>query len=69
MTEAGSGSVQERERALLSEIIAKVNDLFGADTTDSDKLVHVNSVLKGKLLESEILMRQASCIIGPVCVW
>ncbi len=60
LTEAGSGSVQEKEKALLEEIIAKVNDLFGSDTTEGDKLVYVNSVLKGKLLESEVLARQAS---------
>ena len=32
LTDAGSGSVQEKEKARLGEIIAKVNDLFGADT-------------------------------------
>jgi len=37
-----------------------VNDLFGADTTDGDQLIYVNNVLKGKLVESETLMQQAS---------
>jgi type I restriction enzyme R subunit len=60
LREAGSGSVQEKEKALLNEIIARVNDLFGTDTTDGDKLVYVNSVLKGKLLESEVLTQQAA---------
>lgn len=60
LSEAGSGSVQEKEKALLQEIIAKVNDLFGGDTTEGDKLIYVNNVLKGKLLESEILVQQAS---------
>jgi type I restriction enzyme, R subunit len=60
LTEAGSGSVQEKEKALLSEIIARVNDLFGGDTTEGDKLVYVNKVLKGKLLESETLRQQAA---------
>jgi len=60
MRETGSGSVQEKDKALLSEIIARVNDLFGGETTDGDKLVYVNSVLKGKLLESEVLTQQAS---------
>lgn len=60
MTEAGSGSVQEKEKIRLSEIIAKVNELFGGDTTDGDKLVYVNDVLKGKLLESEMLAQQAA---------
>ena len=60
LTELGSGSVQEKERALLSEVIARVNDLFGGDTTEGDKLVYVNNVLKGKLLESETLRQQAA---------
>jgi type I restriction enzyme R subunit len=60
LTEAGSGSVQERQKAYLSEIIEKVNDLFDGDLTDQDKLVYVNDVIKGKLLESETLRRQAT---------
>ena len=60
ITEAGSGSVQEKEKAFLAEIIEKLNDLFGADTTDQDQLVYVNHVLKGKLLESETLRQQAA---------
>lgn len=28
--------MQEKQKALLKEIISKVNDLFGADTTDGD---------------------------------
>jgi type I restriction enzyme R subunit len=59
LTDAGSGSVQEKEKARLGEIIAKVNDLFGADTTEGDKLIYVNDVIKGKLLESDTLMQQA----------
>lgn len=60
ITEAGSGSVQEREKALLNEIIEKVNDLFEGELTDQDKLVYVNNVIKGKLLESETLRQQAT---------
>jgi type I restriction enzyme R subunit len=60
ITESGSGSVQEKEKALLNEIIEKVNDLFEGDLTDQDKLVYVNNVIKGKLLESETLMQQAA---------
>ena len=60
ITESGSGSVQEKEKALLNEIIEKVNDLFDGDLTDQDKLVYVNNVIKGKLLESETLMQQAA---------
>lgn len=60
LTEAGAGTVQEKQKALLYEIIAKVNDLFEGDLTDEDKLVYVNNVLKGKLLESKTLAQQAS---------
>ena len=60
ITEAGSGSVQEKERAYIRELIEKLNQLFGADTTDQDQLVYVNHVIKGKLLESETLKQQAA---------
>jgi len=57
---AGTGSVQEKEKAYLVEIIARVNDLFEGDLTDDDRLVYVNNVIKGKLLESQILVKQAA---------
>ena len=60
LTEAGGGSVHDKEKAYLAEIIEKVNELFGADTTDQDQLVYVSHVLKGKLLESETLRQQAA---------
>jgi type I restriction enzyme R subunit len=60
MTGAGSGSVQEKEKAYLLEIIEKVNDLFEGELTDNDRLVYVNNVIKGKLLESQILVKQAA---------
>jgi type I restriction enzyme R subunit len=44
--------VQEKEKAYLREIIEKVNTLFEGELTDEDKLVYVNNVIKGKLLES-----------------
>nr|WP_255630990.1 hypothetical protein [Novosphingobium sp. FKTRR1] len=55
----GTGSVQDKQKALLAEIIAKVNDLFEGELTDDDQLIYVNNVLKGKLLESETLRVQA----------
>ncbi|MEO8655906.1 MAG: hypothetical protein ABI409_17400 [Ramlibacter sp.] len=58
--EPGSGSVQEKEKARLAEIIDKVNDLFEGDLSDDDRLVYVNNVIKGKLLESEVLAQQAN---------
>jgi type I restriction enzyme, R subunit len=56
----GSGALREKERAYLAEIISKVNSLFDGELTDQDKLVYVNNVLKGKLLESETLQQQAA---------
>lgn len=58
MTDPGSGEIHEKQKMLLAEIIAKVNELFQGDLTDEDKLVYVNHV-KSKLLESETLKEQA----------
>jgi type I restriction enzyme, R subunit len=58
-SEVGGGMVREPQKAWLSEIIKKVNDLFDGELTDDDKLVYVNNVIKGKLLESKILRQQA----------
>lgn len=58
--DVGSGAVQEKRKALLAEIIEKVNDLFTGDLTDGDQLVFVNDVIKGKLLESGALITQAA---------
>jgi type I restriction enzyme R subunit len=52
--------VQDKEKALLREIIAQVNELFEGNLTEDDKLVYVNNVLKGKLMESEVLAQQAA---------
>jgi type I restriction enzyme R subunit len=57
---AGSGAVQDKEKVRLGEIIAKVNDLFEGELTEDDRLVYVNNVIKGKLLESQILVKQAA---------
>ncbi len=58
--EAGAGYVHDKEKAKLLEIIAKVNELFEGELTENDRLVYVNDVIKGKLLESGILMQQAA---------
>ena len=60
LTETGSGEIQEKEKVRLAQIIEKVNTLFEGELTDDDKLVYVNHVLKGKLLESGILAQQAA---------
>ena len=57
---AGAGQVRERQKAYMAEIIAKLNDLFTGELTDDDKLVYVNNVLKGRLLESAVLRQQAA---------
>ena len=38
ITDIGGGMVQEKEKALLKEIIQKVNDLFEGELTDLDKI-------------------------------
>jgi type I restriction enzyme, R subunit len=60
MDAVGSGAVQEKEKAFLDAIIQKVNGLFDGDLTDDDQLLYVNGVLKGKLLENELLVQQAA---------
>jgi type I restriction enzyme R subunit len=44
----------------MAEVIAKLNEVFGEDTTVDDQLVYVNHVLMGKLMESETLRQQAA---------
>lgn len=61
LLEAGSGELREKEKALLGEIIARVNELFdGGELTDGDKLSYVNGVIKGKMMENETLRQQAA---------
>jgi len=60
LTATGTGTLQEKEKALLAEILAKLNDLFQGDVTDDDQLIYVNSVIRGKLMESETLVQQAN---------
>ncbi|MET0743765.1 MAG: type I restriction endonuclease subunit R, partial [Microvirga sp.] len=57
---AGSGSIHDKEKALLDEILSMVNDLFQGNVTNDDQLIYVNNVIKGKLLESETLAQQAT---------
>ncbi len=60
LSEVGGGEVRDTKKAYLQEIIAKVNELFKGELTDNDKLVYVNNVIMGKLLESETLSKQAA---------
>ncbi len=57
--ESGTGGVQEKERARLQEIIDKVNGLFDGEITDNDVLAYVDGALKGKFLDTELLIQQA----------
>ncbi len=59
LTEVGGGSVQEKQKALMSEIIEKLNGIFGGDTTDGDQVSFVDCVAV-KLRESATLIKQAS---------
>ena len=58
-TDAGGGEIQDKEKIRFSEIVEKVNELFEGELTEGDQLVYVNNVLKGKLLESDLLVQQA----------
>jgi type I restriction enzyme, R subunit len=60
LKETGSGMLREPEKAWMAEIIAKLNEVFGEDTSNDDQLVYVNHVLMGKLMESETLRQQAA---------
>lgn len=59
MSDVGSGTLQDKEKALLDEIIARVNDLFEGQLTDDDQLHYVNGFLKSHMLASEELQVQA----------
>ncbi|QVL54453.1 MAG: type I restriction endonuclease subunit R [Cyanobium sp. M30B3] len=56
----GGGSVQDKDKVELAEIIAKLNDLFGGELSDGDKVTYVRSVIRGRLLESPTLRQQAA---------
>ncbi|MEC5206881.1 type I restriction enzyme R subunit [Vogesella perlucida] len=59
MDAVGSGAVQEKQTAWLEEIIDSLNGLFEGELSDTDQLVYVNGVIKGKMLEDELLVQQA----------
>ena len=59
ISDTGSGSVQDKDKVLLSQIVQKLNDLFVGDLTDSDQLSYAMTV-KSKLLENKVLVQQAS---------
>ncbi|MER8898827.1 type I restriction endonuclease [Mesorhizobium sp. M0676] len=57
--DAGFGQVQEKQKALLAEIVAKLNDLFqGVD--DEDSVRYVMGDIRGQMLRSDTLVEQAA---------
>lgn len=57
---ASGGSFQDKEKALLSAMIAKLNGLLTGELSDEDKVVYLGTVIRSKLLESKTLQQQAS---------
>ena len=41
---AGSGMVQTKEKALLAEILERVNQLFDGELTEDDKVGYINTI-------------------------
>jgi len=60
ITKAGSGSIQEQQKVYMAELISKLNDLFGNDTSEQDQLRYVNGTILGKVSESKTLQQQAA---------
>jgi type I restriction enzyme R subunit len=60
ITEAGTGSVQEQKKVYMAVPIEKLNDLFGAETSEQDQLRYVNGTILGKVAESATLQQQAA---------
>ena len=52
--------VQEQQKVYMAELIEKLNDLFGSDTTEQDQLSYVNGTIFGKVMESATLKQQAT---------
>jgi type I restriction enzyme R subunit len=58
MTETGSGGVQDKHKALLSEIVAQLNQIFEGDLTEGDQLSYFTAI-RNKVAESPVLRQQA----------
>ena len=55
----GGGNVWDPEKESLEAILRMVNDLFVGEIPETDKLIYVNGVIKGKLLDYQTLVLQA----------
>lgn len=58
MSEAGTGKALTDEEKKLSEVVAKMNDLFSGELSEADMVGYVTTI-KGKLLENDELAEQA----------
>jgi type I restriction enzyme, R subunit len=58
LTDVGSGKPHDPEKKRLSEIIERLNDLFGAEVQDQDKLNWLNG-LADRVERNEEVMAQA----------
>lgn len=58
VTAVGSGSAHDPEKAFLSEIIARLNELFAGDSlTDGDRIQYMQTI-KAKVMENESVVAQ-----------
>ena len=55
----GEGMVRDRHKETLEAILRAINEVFAGEIDPKDQLVYVNDVIKGKLLDCEILVQQA----------
>ena len=55
----GGGGFADEVKVKLSEIIEKLNQLFSVDLPDREKVDYVANVIKGKILDSRKLQKQA----------
>ena len=58
LTSAGSGAPQDPAKALLKEIISRMNGIFEGDLSDADLLTYASHV-RDKMLENPLLEQQA----------
>lgn len=59
MGELGTGAAQDPHMATLEALIRQMNDLFSGDLSDADLVTYARHI-SGKLLENEVLARQAA---------
>lgn len=56
----GGMMVRDKHRESLDAIIQRVNEIFVGHISDNDKLVYVNDVIMGKLMDCELRIEQAA---------